>query len=504
MTATTSSSTTVKNRAVSATNGSAAGAYVYDGNGRRVQKCLPTCGGSNPNTVYVFSGSKVIAEYDNGALVGSPSREYIYSGAALLARVDSSGTRYYHQDHLSNRLVTNSSGGVLEQLGTFPYGEQWYNATGDKLYFTTYERDSESGNDYAQARYSNSRTGRFNSPDPITGSTSDPQSLNRYSYVRNLPVMLTDPAGLTPQCNTVKNDETQPDRDTGGGPAVTESDSDLGESDPGAPQQGPGCGSIPPWYYTIGGGGDGGGGAGGFGPGGIGSSPGSGYSFGDGGISAFIGGGIDGGLGSMGDPFAGPFGPPDPCFGDADGSLAAMGMCGGGAGQSGGGTDIKALDICIKLLFGVTLESFLEVEAGVPSTGLFTGYMAGVNQGYGKPLAAGPSQVMVLTDGSMDASNVTAIFNFSIAFSNLENEEHHQQAAPGGIAGFTKVVPPFSNVVAYDLPDAVGTQIWELGNSLSLITGQQMQPPGHQGGLENVATEAGGKLSNCYDFLRRK
>jgi RHS repeat-associated protein len=292
MTATTSSSTTVKNRAVSATNGSAAGAYVYDGNGRRVQKCLPT---------------------------------------RLLWHA------YYHRDHLSNRLVTNSSGGVLEQLGTFPFGERWYNASADKLLFTTYERDSESGNDYAQARYNNSRTGRFNSPDPVAGSISDPQSLNRYSYVRNLPVMLTDPAGLTPQCNTVKNDETQPDRDTGGGPAVTESDSDLGESDPGAPQQGPGCGSIPPWYYTIGGGGDGGGGAGGFGPGGIGSSPGSGYSFGDGGIFAFIGGGIDGGLGSMGDPFAGPFGPPDPCFGDADGSLAAVGGCGGGGGNSGGG-----------------------------------------------------------------------------------------------------------------------------------------------------------------------
>jgi RHS repeat-associated protein len=245
-----------ENRAVSATNGSAAGAYVYDGNGLRVQKCLPTCGGSNPNTVYLFSGPKVIAEYDNGAGVSTPSREYIYSGAVLLARIDSSGTRYYHQDHLSNRLVTNSSGGVLEQLGTFPFGEQWYNASADKLYFTTYERDSESGNDYAQARYNVSPIARFNSPDPIAGSTSDPQSLNRYSYVRNMPVMLTDPAGLTPQCNTVKTNEAQPDHLTGGGPAPSESDRDLGESDPGAPQQWPGCGSIPPWYDTSGGGGN--------------------------------------------------------------------------------------------------------------------------------------------------------------------------------------------------------------------------------------------------------
>ena len=53
----------------------------------------------------------MIAEYDNGAAPGSPSREYIYSGAALLAKIDSTGTHYYHQDHLSNRLTTTSSGG---------------------------------------------------------------------------------------------------------------------------------------------------------------------------------------------------------------------------------------------------------------------------------------------------------------------------------------------------------------------------------------------------------
>jgi hypothetical protein len=64
-----------------------------------------------------------IAEYGNGALVGSPSREYIYSSSALLAKIDSTGTKYYHQDHLSNRLVTDSSGNTAAQLGHFPFGE---------------------------------------------------------------------------------------------------------------------------------------------------------------------------------------------------------------------------------------------------------------------------------------------------------------------------------------------------------------------------------------------
>ncbi len=166
-----------ENHAVSATNGGSSGAYSYDGNGLRMRK---VSGGTT--TVYIFSGSKVIAEYDNGAAVSSPSREYVYSGGALLAKIDSTGTRYYHQDHLSNRLVTDSNGNTLAQLGHYPFGESWYNASSDKLLFTSYERDSESGNDYALMRYGINSLARFSSPDPLSGSIDDPQSLNRYSY----------------------------------------------------------------------------------------------------------------------------------------------------------------------------------------------------------------------------------------------------------------------------------------------------------------------------------
>ena len=163
-------------RAVTASGGLGSGTYTYDGNGLRVKKVA-----GSTATVYIFSGSKVIAEYANGAAPSSPTREYIYAGGALLARIDSPGTNYYHQDHLSNRMVTNSSGGVVAEMGHFPFGESWYNATSDKLNFTTYEYDSESGNHYAMARYHVSRLGRLSSPDPLAGSTANPQSLNRSS-----------------------------------------------------------------------------------------------------------------------------------------------------------------------------------------------------------------------------------------------------------------------------------------------------------------------------------
>ncbi len=174
---------------------SAANEYTYDGNGRRVKKCAPNCTSPTSRTVYIFSGSQVIAEYDNGAAVGSPTREYLYAGGSLLARIDGSTTKYYHQDHLSNRLTADSSGTALEQKGHFPFGEEWYQGS-DKLKFTTYERDSESGNDYAMARYEVNRFGRFASPDPIAGNILNPQRLNRYTYVLANPINSVDPAGL--------------------------------------------------------------------------------------------------------------------------------------------------------------------------------------------------------------------------------------------------------------------------------------------------------------------
>lgn len=41
-------------------------------------------------------------------------------------------------------------------------------------------------------------------------------------------------------------------------------------------------------------------------------------------------------MGPIGDPLFGPFGPPDPCAEDTDGSLAAEGLCGSGTGPGGG------------------------------------------------------------------------------------------------------------------------------------------------------------------------
>jgi RHS repeat-associated protein len=188
-----------ESRTTSATNGGSAGTYSYDGKGLRVKKV------SGSTTVYIFSGSQVIAEYDNGAAVTSPSREYIHSGDAILATIDSAGTRYHHPDQVSVRFTTDSTQYYSGHLGQYPYGEMWYDdiAPGTKYKFTTYERDAESGNDYALARSYVNRLGRFSSPDPLEGSIGNPQSLNRYSYVLDDPIDLEDPNGSCPNWDGV-------------------------------------------------------------------------------------------------------------------------------------------------------------------------------------------------------------------------------------------------------------------------------------------------------------
>ena len=143
--------------------------------------------------MYVFSGSKVMAEYVNGAL----SKEYVYAGSTLLATHAGANTTYSYPDHLSARVEANQNGTITRTFGNYPFGETWYETgTASKWKFTSYERDSESGLDYAIFRYHSTNLGRFMSPDPLAGNIGNPQSLNRYSYVLNDPVNLVDPLGL--------------------------------------------------------------------------------------------------------------------------------------------------------------------------------------------------------------------------------------------------------------------------------------------------------------------
>jgi RHS repeat-associated protein len=185
-------------------------AYVYDGDGQRVRKLL------SENLRFVYGiGGKQIAEFDGSS--GVLKKEYIYGASGLVVTIEptavnANGTRYSTPDHLgSPRVVTNSSAGVVSRHDYMPFGEELGSGVGGRTAgmgysvsdglrqkFTSYERDSESGLDFAAARFYSSGQGRFTSVDPLMASAvpANPQSFNRYSYVLNSPVNAIDPNGM--------------------------------------------------------------------------------------------------------------------------------------------------------------------------------------------------------------------------------------------------------------------------------------------------------------------
>lgn len=143
----------------------------------------------------------MIAEYTSTtAATWTLSAEYIYAGGRPVAKVVSGTTSYYHQDRLSTRLITNSSGAVTGTASNYAYGVESGSSGSEssKRRFASYERDSDTDTDYAVNRQYNQNLGRFTRPDPIQGRTLVPQSLNRYSYSLSDPVNLADPLGLSP------------------------------------------------------------------------------------------------------------------------------------------------------------------------------------------------------------------------------------------------------------------------------------------------------------------
>jgi RHS repeat-associated protein len=177
-----------EDRIVSTSGTLGSATYAHRLTGHRVMK---TSAGST--TAYIYSQNRLIAEYVNGAL----SKEYIYLGHRLIAEY-SGGTLYYHHgDHLSDRVITDATGNKVGEQAHYPFGETWYsNNTTTKFHLTSYERDSETGNDYARHRFHVNRLGRFSSVDPLQGCGANPQGLNHFTYVGNDPINRTDPTGL--------------------------------------------------------------------------------------------------------------------------------------------------------------------------------------------------------------------------------------------------------------------------------------------------------------------
>jgi RHS repeat-associated protein len=117
----------------------------------------------------------------------------------MIAKIASGTTNYFLSDRLSVRLTLDASGGVVGRQAHLPYGEDFAESgTQQKQHFTGYERDSETGADYAVNRQYNQGVGRFNrvDPKPTSSRREIPQTWNRYNYTGNNPINRMDPDGL--------------------------------------------------------------------------------------------------------------------------------------------------------------------------------------------------------------------------------------------------------------------------------------------------------------------
>jgi RHS repeat-associated protein len=183
--------------------------YTYGASNRRL--ITQTGNESSPNkTYYIWDGDSVIAEYTDpsGAPMPQWSKNSIYLGTRLLATEEPNGSggeivRYHHPDRLGTRLITNNVDSTYFQQVNLPFGtaldaESTPGASPTTRRFTSYDRSSTTGLDYAVNRQYDPRQGRFTQPDPLgmgAASLADPQSLNMYSYVGNDPVNRVDPDG---------------------------------------------------------------------------------------------------------------------------------------------------------------------------------------------------------------------------------------------------------------------------------------------------------------------
>ena len=187
-----------ENNLISVDNGSTA-VYAYDAFNVRAKA---STGGVTDRYGQDLAGRRATTWLD-GSTALKLAQYYGDSGPVAFWSAGDGHIHFQHGDWLGTVRKTTSNIGAEEGiLNTMPFGELVAASGNDPSpsHFAMLDQDltAAAGLSHAMFREYSSIQGRWMSPDPYAGSydVSDPQSLNRYSYVESSPLSSTDPLGL--------------------------------------------------------------------------------------------------------------------------------------------------------------------------------------------------------------------------------------------------------------------------------------------------------------------
>ena len=137
----------------------------------------------------------------NGSFAKSGRTIYTY-GSGLISEATGDIVLYHHYNNLGSTMkLTDARGNVAASYTYGTYGELLSgNATMTRFLYNGRcgVITDDNGLYYMRQRYYNPEIKRFVNQDVVTGSITNSQSLNLYSYVQGNPVSYTDPFGLSP------------------------------------------------------------------------------------------------------------------------------------------------------------------------------------------------------------------------------------------------------------------------------------------------------------------
>jgi len=211
---------TAFNMVKSVSSGGAEVNFLYDAEHERTVERYARNGALQRTTVYINpgAGAGLLYEEETG-VAGTKMKHYVSAGGPAFAlivctsnpctSIANSTTQYWHRDHLGSVVAISNSTGAVEHLAFEPFGKRRNsNGVADTFGqlipintdrgFTGHEHMDEVGLINMNGRVYDPALARFMSADPGITYPDATGSYNRYSYVLNNPLGMTDPSGFDP------------------------------------------------------------------------------------------------------------------------------------------------------------------------------------------------------------------------------------------------------------------------------------------------------------------